>query len=506
MQFTNLETFLEETQQRLAQAFEDAEPLLTRALQASGGEFPLSIKEINSVRVLLDKSELSVVELVDQILKDPLLSLRLVSLVNYPAYARGRPTQNVTSAVNQLGYLKIADVLKDFSSEKDYGNLFLGRGIAYDVFCQAIAASILSVKLVNLVAPKRRIAEEAQLISILFSAPMISLSYYRPNIYSALRLESAKSGVDFDRCFKKICKSQIFEVAQKISENMSLPKYFSRILGMLAISPWNRRVWTTEEQEMRPLVSCVYLANVLTEEIFRYADGAAFRSLLKDLASKLDFSIESINEVLAELPTSLEESLSAIGLKKTSFPSYVKELASKGETIGSTKNQTAASGKMDLKIYLGEIKACFRSQREDHEISRIPQVIHSTFLALTKSLGFTRAVFLVPNAAAGVLKIAFKTGLPHPGMETFQSSFTSKNKDYLPDIKAWNEGKAVFTGDPLFPDDWPFAAFPAMSGGKPIGIFYADRASNDSDAPLGTDEQLAVIALAEVWQDVPESM
>ena len=77
------------------------------------------------------------------------------------------------------------------------------------------------------------------------------------------------------------------------------------------------------------------------------------------------------------------------------------------------------------------------------------------------------------------------------------------NSRYMPDVQAMLQKQAIFSGDPLFDDHYPFAAFPAMSRNEVWGVFYAHKRAVSDAAPLDTQEQVAVIALAEEWHDVP---
>ena len=74
---------------------------------------------------------------------------------------------------------------------------------------------------------------------------------------------------------------------------------------------------------------------------------------------------------------------------------------------------------------------------------------------------------------------------------------------YSPILQAFHKQEPIFHGDPVFGKDWPFAAFPVLRGGRPIGVLYADRSSATQQDALEPSEQVAVTALAEEARAVP---
>jgi HDOD domain len=507
MQLANIQSILDEDQSELESAYEESSALFTTALQANQGEFPVCSRNLNACLVSAANRDVDISDLVTQLNQDQFLSLRLVSLVNFPAYSRGAPTLNTTSAINLLGFKRLSDALKDLPSPKDYQSAFFGRAIAYDSLTQVISTTIIAQLLLRQIAPKRRLNEEVLLYSTLSSAPYLMLAYFKPQIYAALKLQAIHFSVSFDRNLKRVCKTQLHEIAIDIAKGMSLPKNFAGILTMLSIAPWNRRVWSVEEQEMRQLISAIFMANLIAEEIFRYEGGQQLRTLLKDLSSKFDLTLSTFYEILGELPTSLNASLENYGLSSTYLPVYLHEIAEKSELIGQQAEKNKSVSKNDFSMYINEIKVCMRSAlAKETEFSRAPQAIYATMLCLIKCLGFTRAVYLVPNSTGSLLKVALHLGAKHKDFDTMQSSLSSKDYEHKPDIKAWLEKKTVFNGDPIFDEDWPLVAFPVIQNAKTVGIFYADKASNIKAPSLSTEEQLSVIALSEAWQDVPDWM
>ena len=508
--FDYFEHYNEHSQPEIASALEDALPQLTMAFKASGGEFPSSTKTANAIRVVLGDRDPNVNTLVNAICNDPVLAARLVSLVNYPAYARaGRPSRNVTAALNQLGFMRMKEAMADLPAEKDYQRVFAGRAIALDVFARSLMVAQLAKRFVVLMAPKRKIVEETIIAAVLAEFPLTAMSYFKPQIYASCRISALKISDDIDRVFKKVCKISQSEIAAQTVSAMSLPKEYGTMMDYLGNPPWNRRVWTTEErEEIKPIVCSVYFARAIAHEIFYFREAETFRILLREYSSKLDLNLDAVFSLVSEVPDALRESLDMVGIRNIPLPSFLMELNQKNQIVeegNKVKVRQIQNPKDQLSNYLLEIRAALKTEKVETEYGRAPQVVYCTLMALVKVLGFSRAIFLSRSSDKAGLKLSASFGVPHVQYETLMRRFSSREKQYMPDLSSYNDRKASFTGDPIFDDDWPFAAFPVIQGGEAVGIFYADRASNPNAQALSTEEQMSVIALAEEWQQVPET-
>ncbi len=65
------------------------------------------------------------------------------------------------------------------------------------------------------------------------------------------------------------------------------------------------------------------------------------------------------------------------------------------------------------------------------------------------------------------------------------------------DSRAFATGRAVFQGDPVIADGWPFTVIPIGFGSHAIGVIYADRVNSDV-LELEARQQAAIGVLAEL--------
>jgi hypothetical protein len=121
---------------------------------------------------------------------------------------------------------------------------------------------------------------------------------------------------------------------------------------------------------------------------------------------------------------------------------------------------------------------------------------------LVKGLNFDRAIFYRHSVLDSMLHpvVTYGASPPELGLEVRRTN--SAKNEFMPDVQAALQKKTVFQGDPIFNDDWPLTAFPVICEGQVEGVFFADKLGKKNALPLDTQEQVAVVALAEGWHEV----
>ncbi|MCO6430315.1 MAG: HDOD domain-containing protein [Deltaproteobacteria bacterium] len=483
---------------------EEFKRVLFKALGV-GGEFPVSSTVVHNLRVLLGNKDPNVAEVVKVICADPILAMRLVSLVNFPAYFRGKPVLSVTNAVSQLGFTRIVDVVSEFAAQKDFATVFTGRGECAVLLGRIMAACIISRKLVELLSPRRRLAEETLIACLLSNLPELLLAFYKANIYAAIVIDAQRSEQDFEKSFKKAFKSSLSEFSEEAIAALSLPKDYGAMMRLMVVPPWNKRGLNAEEKEdTRSIVKSVYVGNTIAAAFFTFEGADYVRSKIKEMDMKSDFGEDDIFDMLDSLEIELTKELDLIGLPPFRLPDFNIRIKPQEMTEPVPKETPAprpvASLNARLNPFLLELKVLTKSRAAEGEPSRLYHAIHATLVALVNALNFDRACLIAYDREMKVLKIVARYGVRSPSVDAYVRRLDAKGREYLPDLKAYYERQAVFTGDPLFGDDWPFACFPVIIGGEVQGLFYADKSAQPNPQPLALDDQLAVTALAEQWQ------
>ena len=496
--------------------------LMPRALQV-GGFFPTSSDMSLAVQRELANPRVSAESLAQIIRSDPVTMLRVISLSNGARYSRGVAVDQLPTAITQLGLMQLGATIDDLAERKPLAECLLGRSGCQRALHQYVVTLICATALASTLSPTPNVVGLVASAAALAAMPSLMMGYLRPNIaamlwhsygLSASAREAGCTGLDaalrYERNFKRVMQKTVSAVAADIGATLSIPRSIINIVQLAELAPWNRRSWGSGDgREVRAAVTALYIAHRLASEIFSFCSPEHFVSELKELSRKSQIRENDLKSVLAQVLDEYAERLTHLGIPGTRLPEL---LSTFGREFGTSDGNppesryTVPSIATRLNPFLVELKTCFRAGVEDGEASRLSQVIGVTLHALVCGVGFDRALFLrndgsklslFPEACFGEeIGDALVGGRP----------ILLERADTLPEVQALLLRRVVFTGDPLFPSSWPFVAFPAISDGEVVGVFYADMRERAEPTPLDVQEQVACVAIAEEWRHAPRTL
>ncbi len=470
-----------------------------------GGAFPVSRNLVSCVRSRLAGQNLTAPSLSQHLSIFPVLSARLLALCNQTYYMRGQEVTTLDAGMNQLGLLRMADILEELGASNTFSSTFHGRAIASARYQETIMTNMLAMRFYKILSPVKQTEHLSSLLCGLSSLSLFALSYLRPEIYSSLILDNfAKEHGRFDRTFKRVFRSAAARFSGNLMDEMSIPRILSDRVSLLEIAPWNRRTWAgAAEAEIRFAVISAYLAQRAVREIYRFRGSHYLTKLLKDFENRTRTHHKKFQECLSGLSDQFLDAVEDVGLVPLRIPEYLRVyddlILDDGKQAVSRKSYTLADR---LNSSLIELKACINTEIDEEGVSRLPQAVHSTTLALLRAFQFDRVVLFAHDREEGILRPVFWSGREPLEIEDFKRELESFPENQ-PDSVAFFHRKTVFHGDPLFGDDWPFVAFPIIWDHEVEAVFYADRKQTKDAHPLSTEEQVSLIALGEIWQHTP---
>jgi hypothetical protein len=228
------------------------------------------------------------------------------------------------------------------------------------------------------------------------------------------------------------------------------------------------------------------------------------RTTVNEAGRRLGVSATGLFDAINNTRRSFKERQETFGLEYD----HLEDRRSCEEPLGDTDRVLRARR---LQKYLFELKACLKTLGDGQSAGRLHHAVLCTFAALVRGMQFDRATLLRWSSCERDFVLVASYGLPFPDPKAFHKGGLTEGRE-KPHIKALAAQDAVFTGDLVFDDGWPFAAFPVTSQGEVLAVFYADcKAPLGSGAevhdfwlePLDMSQQVGVVALAEAWRSVP---
>ena len=476
--------------------------ILFKSLQIRG-EFPTSLNLLNSIQSALKDSSTTIQDLADMICVDHVLALRMISIANYEFYSKGKSPLSVSEALEQLTLPKVEDVILNLAEAKNFNAIYLGRAVSLTMMQQAILASLLARGILRIAGRNQNLEEQAYVTAVLSNTGPLLLAFYRPDLYSALCLDCMDNHALFERIFRKVMRKSIGEFAAAVARTLSLPPIYQDLCLRLD-NPLDQKPSVQKESGQAGIMHAVYMANALAHEICYSTGIQGVQSLLCsfDTGSLLDIS--DLEDLIGIVPDIYLEHCRTLAIKPVRLPEYLLWFAP--VTVGSqpVRWRLALPGINErINPFLYELRSCFKTTAAVGQFSALPQTVYCTLSALIKGLNFDRAILFKVDDEGRFLFPLLCHGVKLFNPEKMRRFIADPDSEVMPDVKAYLEQQTVFSGEPVFSDGWPFVAFPVASGGRVLGVFYADKIRRpDSDA-LDSQEQISCVALAEEWHDVP---
>ena len=472
------------------------------------GTFPTPLKLVDSIRSLASTDKATPEAVADLVFQDPLLSLRLISLVNRSFYRRGYDITDLTAAVNHIGLMKVADVLCDLANARSLKAFYLGRSVSALAYQRMLFAIDLSLRIVRLIAPNDHLEQQTELIAALGHIGPVMLAYQAPNLYAACALSA---GIDVtlstEKQFRKVVGKPAGEFGSDLARSLGLPPFIVQSANIIDTAPWNRRLWDADRaREQRMMSLATYIGASLTEHIFDFKTLHDFIPAIRDAAGRMSISPKQLESALGAGITRFFARSEALGSPLVRLPGWLVTYADAVvERDGSISGRDFKWPGLAERInsFINELRACFRIKHTADEYFHLPQAMYCTLRALVQGLSFDAAVFFKLEEETRRLLPVLSFGGDAGMCFGVRRDLAIEDRQYMPDAQAIEQKKPIFYGDPIFGENYPFVAFPVMRLDRVIGVFYAHKNASTITQPLDLQEQVAATALAEEWRDVP---
>jgi HD-like signal output (HDOD) protein len=467
------------------------------------GDFPSSLTLLEKVFHMIDSGQSTSAAVAEMLRADHVLALRLISIVNHEHYRPNRPVYSVAGAVDHLGLLKLKDILHSLAEAKNFNAIFLGHAVSLTMMQQAILASVIAKDLGEQLASKEEVGDLAYLATVLSNLGPLLLSFYEPQYYSVLSISCQDDYLQFKENFTRYLGVTLGGFAAQVVKTLALPEEFLFLAESLDQTPWEQLPRKSSLKKAKEILIAVRASNMIAHEVANFTGIQGVQSVLRYLEKEAAIPEPMIEDVLCNVADVYIDHCETLFLKPMRLPEYLTWFARETD-IQSVHPWQKRLPKLIQRVnpFQYDLRQCMKKATEAQKYPLFPQAIFLTLQTLTKGLNFDRAVFFrVVNEDE--LRVGINVGVKLFQPESYVRKLGTEEELNQPDRAAFHRKMPSFTGDPLFADGWPFAAFPAILGGKVIGIFYADKIRKPDVDALSNQEQLACTALAEEWRDIP---
>ncbi|MEZ4754911.1 MAG: HDOD domain-containing protein [Bdellovibrionota bacterium] len=290
----------------------------------ANGRFPSSLGAIKHASSLLFTPDVRPENLVNLLLSDPVMVIRLLSLVNHSFYNRGQKITVMNRAITHVGLMSLGKVLEDLGDAKSFSAVFLGRATSAIELQKTILSSFIAKAIIPLFDKKPELTEKAASTAALSGLVPLLLSYFKPNIHCGISLEAeASKNLKYPKIIRKVFGDSVTDIAAKMAAELGLPEDYANYMLLSDLPPWNRRSWGQKSaQETRMIVSSSYLGRHLAESLALFEPRNIFHKTLKDTALKLHIKYEDLEPRVAEAVVEYFQVMAQVGIKAFRLPSH----------------------------------------------------------------------------------------------------------------------------------------------------------------------------------------
>ncbi|MCB0330309.1 MAG: hypothetical protein KDD70_11605 [Bdellovibrionales bacterium] len=485
-------------------------PQMSKLLRIGGG-LPVSQTLQADIRRRVDERGFRVESLPFQICRDLVVPLRFLSLANQSYYSRGEPVHELGTLGSLLGVQKFADKFSELGEVASLQMAFRGRALASLAYQNAILNALYAQRFYLCIEKEKTPSTLPFLATAAAELPLALLAYLKPNLYAMCLLDTYADRTSLiDKYFKKIFRESFAQVFSDIAKDIGVPQSFCEFVNMLTMPPWNRRGWTVANtRQNRSVVTASFIAQKIGSLFPRFLDRQDFYTGMKAYENKGEINKSIIENSLVNVSSRFLSAIETVGLTAFRLPDYLEMYEDQiVDSQGGISEVSVPWPRVSNRLnpFVVELKACLQaSPKGGSDLCRFPQALAVTMQALLRGLQFDRVVLFVEDyidGDAGLVPVL--TMGREIDKESVLKSLDSWGQ-FTPHVDAYLQKQSVFQGDPLFSEDWPFVAFPLIQDGGVFGVLYADKKKKKDALPLTTEEQVACIALAEVWHEVPSA-
>jgi HD-like signal output (HDOD) protein len=465
---------------------------LRDALNADG-DFPVRARVVADIRKLANDPETPMDKIVELILGEPSLGMRLLHMVNSVLYNRRVEILTVSQAVVHLGMRALADVCAGLVLLQRFTPTAQRGGIFADNVKKSILTSVLTSAFV---VADDDAEERGYLAGTFYSMGPLLLAFYFPQVFEAAEKRAVKRGQTITQSITETLGIAPVALSAGIVENLSIPEYYSEVIGA-AVDIQSKVPESESEYSYSQLAQALADASKVADAIVDTHTRMELKTALESFVSKSTVSIDQLVKILSKVPAVFKQQCETIDMKFLTLPEhFVSFLASPDdlEHVSESAEEEALTGDQ-LNYYLEDIRQAILNQEN------MSSIITSVMEAIAFGLEFDRVMLMVSDSGETTLQGKMALGESF-GIEPtrFTRAILDESHDAHPDSNAFVVRSVEMYGDPVFEDGWPFLAIPIGQNASPIGVIYADIVQGASKGLDGLNErtQLAANVLADL--------
>jgi HD-like signal output (HDOD) protein len=482
------------------EALDGVKPQALRYL-SQAGSFPSTPEFVSLVRTECQRSSANLRDIAIVLSREPVTALRLIARVNGSFYGAAREVSSMNEALHQFGLQQLPDIVAGVGPAGTHSNFFRGRGLAQLVY----AEMLLTSRIIEGVFPAfPKAGKSLSSILILAAAAQVGglgLALARPNVASAFTLDQlGDERSDGEAVWKKILGAGPLQFSMELLKELKLPpKLIECVPGCGRQGPLRSRFAAGEPVGSDDPSTIVFYCARLAREVLYQIRISDLNELLKDISRRSGVSEKVWREAIQK---AVAGDGGFGGLVSLPNAEVIQRWSQSDRAEVKRPSAQELQSRMGPSIL--ELKTIFRTPLQDGTYQYLPQAVLATLSALLFGAKFQRVLFLRFEPNRELLLPVVSLGKGAPGMRTLIRRFGNPDAAVMPDLRACTDRAAVFEGDPIFEDGWPFVAFPVIWRNQVLGVFYADYPEHENGLPIDTPERLAITSLAEQWQNVPD--
>lgn len=476
----------QESNNRGSQGNDAAEKLLDQLRDAlkKDGSFPANAQLVLKLQQLVSNPKTSANEIAKVILKEPSIATRLLHFVNSSFYQRSKPIMTVSQAVVQIGMEPLSElfsglvILEQFALKNDKDKAFV------QCMQKTLCTSLIASKFTPLVNLQEDPDNELGYLSGTFSEiGVLCLAYYFPRIFATAAKSAQLQKVSLDHVLREITGLNSYGLSLEVIKVLELPSIYKSIIHECTHNDSS----STNQGDISKISDAVKVSQEISNAIIVNRNKIALEAAIEKVTVKLGVNIKEVHKVIGSLPKLLHDHCDAIDMPLLELPDFVKTYAVDESELPDIKFE--ANEKDLLAEYIEEIKTSI--QLREPPASIITMIMET----LAWGMGFDRVLLLLVTQDKSELRGRMLLGGTKTDPSTIVRPLGYDAGRFAPDARAFQEGRPIFRGDPLFSNAWPLVCFPVGFEDRCLGVIYADKLSYDLSSKELNEREVAMISV-----------
>lgn len=461
---------------------------LKQALRREG-DFPASAKVVSELRALVSDPKVTANKITEVILREPSLSIRVLSLVNSAFYQRAKPIMTVSQAVVQIGIRPLAEMCAGLVLLQKFVPAARQNAPFANCLKKSILTSLLSSTITPQITTNRSQAQKSEetgfLVGSFRELGTLLLAFYFPQVYENALKRSELKRISIGVAIQQLVGLSPTRISIEIMKALGLPEFYIDVLeeSEKKVNDSNDEVLPIYREEIRRLAQGVHASESISTVITSSKNKLELDSVIQDLAEDLKLDISSFGGVLGNLPALYRDHCQSLQVSLPPLPTFIATYTTNDLT--NTADDKEISTEEKYGSFLDEIKQAVENKEP------AASIITTVMETLAWGMKFDRVFLLL--LAQGRKRFVGRMLLGK--VDGFDpTSFAISLTEQSAMTEAFNESKPIFSAEPIFKNANPVIVIPIGFGKRSVGIIYADRNCGSKELTEQERDLISVIS------------